>query len=147
MSASVRPTSSEQLMHKQLLLDNPAPFVSAQSWVMLDKNSGEIVFGRNENESRQVASLTKIMTAYVVLDILQRFKLNEHQIMITVLPSSARLIGTSANLMPHDKLSVWELLHGMMLPSGNDAAQSLGIYFGIFLLKEEYKNLYKNLDA
>lgn len=42
--------------------------------------------------------------------------------MITVLPSSSRLIGTSANLMPNDKLSVWELLHGMMLPSGNDAA-------------------------
>lgn len=35
----------------------------------------------------------------------------------------------------------------MMLPSGNDAAQSLAIHFGIFLLKEEFKNLHKNLEA
>ena len=41
--------------------------------------------------------------------------------------------------MENEKLSVWELLHAMMLPSGNDAAQSLGIYFGLFLLKEELK--------
>eukprot|EP00347_Sterkiella_histriomuscorum_P021250 403334674 len=145
-SVSVRPSSSEQMTHKQLLLDNPAPFVSAQSWAMLDKNSGEVVFGRNENDQRQVASLTKIMTAYVVLDILQRYKINEHQVIITVLPQSARLIGTSANLMENEKLSVWELLHAMMLPSGNDAAQSLGIYFGLFLLKEELKQIHKTID-
>jgi D-alanyl-D-alanine carboxypeptidase len=39
-----------------------------------------------------------------------------------VLSSSCLLIGTTANLISGDTLSVWELLHGMMLPSGNDAA-------------------------
>ena len=42
--------------------------------------------------------------------------------------------GTTANLKPGDTLSVKHLLYGMMLPSGNDAAQALGIYFGLLLL-------------
>jgi D-alanyl-D-alanine carboxypeptidase len=42
--------------------------------------------------------------------------------MIKILPCITTLNGTSANLMPCDTLSIWELLHGMMLPSGNDAA-------------------------
>ena len=49
------------------------------------------------------------------------------------------MCGTSAQLLPKDKVTVTELLYGMMLPSGNDAAQSLGIYFGNFILKQELK--------
>ena len=49
------------------------------------------------------------------------------------------MCGTSAQLLPKDKVNVTELLYGMMLPSGNDAAQSLGIYFGNFILKQEFK--------
>lgn len=65
----IRPSSSEHLRHKQLLMENPAPFVTASSWIIIDDNgkNGEILFAKNEHESRQVASLTKIMTANVVL--------------------------------------------------------------------------------
>ena len=87
------------------------------------------------------------MTAYVVIDIMQRYKINEHQWKVRILPSSCKLIGTTSNLIPRDQLSIWELLHGMMLPSGNDAAQSLAIHFGLFLLKEEYKGSSKNCEA
>jgi hypothetical protein len=86
------------------------------------------------------------MTTYVVLDLINRYKINEHQTYVKILPSSAKLIGTSACLIENDKLSIWELLHGMMLPSGNDAAQSLAIHFGIFCLKEEYK-IHKTQEA
>ena len=81
-----------------------------------------MLFARNENESRQVASLTKIMTAYVIFHLIERYGLNEQKEMIKILPNCATLNGTSANLLPGDTLSVWELLHGMMLPSGNDSA-------------------------
>ena len=81
-----------------------------------------MLFARNENESRQVASLTKIMTAYVIFHLLERYGLNEQKEMIKILPNCATLNGTSANLLPGDTLSAWELLHGMMLPSGNDSA-------------------------
>lgn len=69
-----------------------------------------------------MASLTKIMTAYVILNLMDRLKISEHKDLIKVLPSCTALNGTSANLIPCDYLTIWELLHGMMLPSGNDAA-------------------------
>lgn len=50
--------------------------------------------------------------------------------------------GTSAQLVPNDTLTVWELLHGLMLPSGNDAAFALAEFFGRLLIengKEEKK--------
>jgi D-alanyl-D-alanine carboxypeptidase len=47
------------------------------------------------------------------------------------------VIGTSANLQPGDELTVNELLYGLMLPSGNDAAHTLAIHFGKLLLAEE----------
>lgn len=62
--------------------------------------------------------------------------------MVRVLEYSSSLIGTSAGLLTGDRLTVWELMHGMMLPSGNDAAQSLGIHFGLLLLKQK-ANQYK----
>ena len=117
-----RPTSSEDRVHRKILSENPAPFVSAQSWIILNKITDETLFGKSEYEPRQVASLTKIMTAYVVLELLGRYHLDLHSCQIKILPSCCSLEGTSANLIPYDILSVWELLHGMMLPSGNDAA-------------------------
>ena len=48
--------------------------------------------------------------------------------------------GTSAQLIENDVLTVNELMYGMMLPSGNDAAQALGIHFGGILLSNGAKN-------
>jgi D-alanyl-D-alanine carboxypeptidase len=53
---------------------------------------------------------------------MDRFSINEHKETIKILPTCCELNGTSACLIPFDTLNVWELLHGMMLPSGNDAA-------------------------
>lgn len=53
---------------------------------------------------------------------MENLGINEHNELIRILPQCALINGTSANLIPCDQLNVWELLHGMMLPSGNDAA-------------------------
>lgn len=53
----------------QRIIAEPPPYVSAKSWVIADGKSGEILFGRGEKEKREVASLTKIMTAYTALTI------------------------------------------------------------------------------
>ena len=76
------------------------------------------------------------MTAYVVFDLMQRYYVDEHTTLIKVHPLTCELKGTSANLLPNEILSIWELLHGMMLPSGNDAAQTLAIYFGHLLIQK-----------
>lgn len=79
-----------------------------------------------------MASLTKIMTTMVILDFLEKYRLEGRHINVNILSPciTINLGGTSAELLENDTLTVHELLHGMMLPSGNDAAQSLAIYFG-----------------
>ena len=64
------------------------------------------------------------MTYYSVHMIMEKYGLNADAIRIKVLESSTSPIlgGTSAELLPGEKISVTELLYGMMLPSGNDAA-------------------------
>jgi len=74
-----RPSSSDLYKHRQLLVENPAPFVTASAWIIIDEGSkGEMLFGKNETESRQVASLTKIMTSFVVLKLLDYYQMSEH---------------------------------------------------------------------
>mmetsp|Transcript_32812 Transcript_32812/g.43253 ORF Transcript_32812/g.43253 Transcript_32812/m.43253 type:complete len:85 (+) Transcript_32812:978-1232(+) len=70
----IRPSSSEIMQTQQkLLLENPAPYVSAMNWSILDRKKGDLLFGKCETESRQVASLTKIMTALCVLNLLEKY--------------------------------------------------------------------------
>jgi D-alanyl-D-alanine carboxypeptidase (penicillin-binding protein 5/6) len=57
-------------MNRKLIFETPAPFISSSSWAILDMTCGELLFAKNENEQRQVASLTKIMTAYVILNLM-----------------------------------------------------------------------------
>ena len=119
-------------MTKYFNLDNPAPYLSARSWVMMNLDTGDIMYAKQENEKRQVASLTKIITALVILDFLSLHGLDPKKIKVNILSCcvTSRLGGTSAELLDNDTMTVFELLHGMMLPSGNDAAQALAIYFG-----------------
>jgi D-alanyl-D-alanine carboxypeptidase len=53
-------------MIKYFNLDNPAPYVTARSWVMTNLDTGEVLFAKQDKEKRQVASLTKIMTFWCV---------------------------------------------------------------------------------
>jgi len=133
------PTFSEyfKAMTKIFNLDNPAPYFSARSWIMMNLKTREIMYAKNQNQQRQVASLTKVMTFCVIINIIEKYHLDPHRIFVNILESSTtpNLGGTSAQLQAGDKMSVYELYYGMMLPSGNDAAQSLAIYFGNLMLK------------
>ena len=70
------------------------------------------------------------------------------KIVIKILESSTTPVlgGTSADLLTDDKVTVTELLYGMMLPSGNDAAQSMAIYFGNLMLKIQMSGQKTNVD-
>jgi D-alanyl-D-alanine carboxypeptidase len=78
------------------------------------------------------------MTATVVLEIVEELEVRctfaRLQSQVSILASAANLVGTSAQLIKEDLLTVEELIYGMMLPSGNDAAESLALYFGSLLL-------------
>lgn len=117
------------LVHK-LLVDLAPPFVTAKCWSIMDGRTGEILFGKCENDRREIASMTKIMTCFVVIQIIRKIKLNAEKTMLQVSKNAANIGGTSAKLKTGDVLSIWDLLHGLMLPSGNDAGICLAEHFG-----------------
>jgi D-alanyl-D-alanine carboxypeptidase (penicillin-binding protein 5/6) len=88
------------------LLDKPAPHVSAASWVVLDVNSKDVLFGKLEKERREVASLTKILTFYTVLQLCDLLRLDMTKELVTVDESVQDVIGTTAMLVPGDIFTV-----------------------------------------
>jgi D-alanyl-D-alanine carboxypeptidase (penicillin-binding protein 5/6) len=76
-----------------------------------------------------MASTTKVMTAYIVLRLAadNRDVLNE---VISVSEQAARTTGSSARIRAGDRVPVREMLYGLLLPSGNDAAVALAEHFG-----------------
>ena len=85
------------------------------------------------------------MTCYVVLRLMERFKIDQ-ETLITIGQDAANVNGTSAELVEGDTLTLRQLLYGLMLPSGNDAAHQLAEYFGD-LLKKESEEKEKQLKA
>ena len=97
----------------------PAPAVSAQSAVVMEADTGRVIWEKRADERMLIASTTKIMTALVVLE---RCDLDET---VTVEPAWTGIEGSSMYLTPGQQLTVRELLYGLMLASGNDAAVAL----------------------
>ena len=102
----------------------PSPDVSALSAVLIDAQSGEVLYGKNETKRMQMASLTKIMTAIVVIE--ECDLLSE----IAVPREAVGTEGSSAYLSEGEVFTVEELLYALLLQSANDAAVALAIYCG-----------------
>jgi len=96
-----------------------APTVYAPEAIVVDGWTGKVLFQKNADIERYPASTVKIMTAIIVLN---RLGLNT---VVTVGSDAVAYGGSTAGLYAGERLSVWNLLHGMLLPSGNDAAFAL----------------------
>eukprot|EP00347_Sterkiella_histriomuscorum_P010552 403375850 len=129
--------AQNEIQLTKILLDQPAPMVSAQAWAVYDVKQNKLLFGKLERDRREIASLTKIMTCYTVIQLLNKFKIKEESTFVEISENAANIIGTSAELQEGDVLSVLDLLYGLMLPSGNDASIALAEYFGALLLQEK----------
>lgn len=119
--------------------------MSAVSWVVADGSTGSIIAGQRETLRREVASITKVMTCYVVCKLIRDYKIDPKTTYLQVSHLAASMGGTSARLQYGDVLTIWDLMHGLMLPSGNDAAMCLAESFGtyIYMQSEEYKQKIK----
>ncbi|MBI2622337.1 D-alanyl-D-alanine carboxypeptidase [Candidatus Microgenomates bacterium] len=96
------------------------PQISARSALVIDKTTQAIIFSKNPNLRFTPASATKIMTAYVAL---QQYQLDD---VITI--DNEKIPGSTIRLVPGEKITVQNLLYGMLLNSGNDAAYALAKY-------------------
>ena len=112
------------LLAAVLILPVKAAALSAQKAVLMDAATGRILYEKNADDRSLIASTTKIMTALVVAEqcnVLDRVRIPKEAVGIE---------GSSMYLQEGEILTVQELLYGLMLHSGNDAAVALAIYCG-----------------
>ncbi len=93
--------------------------LSAHSAIVLCADTGDVLFEKNADERMLIASITKIMTAIVVIENMQPDD------KIVIKPEWSAIEGSSMYAVPGESYTVRELLYGMMLNSGNDAAAAL----------------------
>ena len=105
------------------------PNISSNAWGVFEGSNAEVIYGKNYNIRKEIASLTKIMTCYTILQLSKVMLLNIKTTYITITKKAALINGTKAELEKGDKISIYDLLYGLMLPSGNDAAIALADYF------------------
>lgn len=98
--------------------------ISAKKAIVLDAQTGRVLYAHAENDRALIASTTKIMTALIICEqcnVLDRMKIPKEAVGIE---------GSSMYLQEGEVLTLQELLYGLMLRSGNDAAVALAIYCG-----------------
>ncbi|TWI60609.1 D-alanyl-D-alanine carboxypeptidase (penicillin-binding protein 5/6) [Pseudoduganella lurida] len=118
--------SSVLLLSSAVAQTLPAPTIAAKSWLLLDATSGQLIAAQDPNMRVEPASLTKIMTAYLTFEALRDKKLDINQ-MVNVSVRAWKVDTSSSKMFidPAVPVSVNDLLHGLMVQSGNDAAVAL----------------------
>ncbi len=105
------------------------PLVTCKAWAIAEAKTGVILWGNHERQPLDFASTTKIMTAYIVL----KLAADNPRVLEEVVTFSSRADdtnGSSAELRAGEQAPVHELLYGLLLPSGNDAATAFAEHFG-----------------
>ena len=112
------------LLAAVLLYPCPAQAMSAQKAILMDAATGRVLYEKDANSRSLIASTTKIMTALIICEqcnVLDRMRIPKEAVGIE---------GSSMYLKEGEVLTLQELLYGLMLQSGNDAAVALAIYCG-----------------
>jgi D-alanyl-D-alanine carboxypeptidase (penicillin-binding protein 5/6) len=102
--------------------------------VLIEQNTGKILYEKNKNEKMYPASTTKIMTGILALelgDLKEIVTIGEE---IEIIPGDS----SSASLFVNQKITLEELLYGLLLPSGNDAANSIAVHIAKKLVNDEF---------
>lgn len=98
--------------------------ISSPSAIVICSESGRVLYDKNSNEQRKMASLTKIMTAILLVE---NCKMDEE---ITIDKKACYIGGSEAGIRPNEIMTAENLLYAMLLPSGNDAALAIAYHIG-----------------
>jgi D-alanyl-D-alanine carboxypeptidase (penicillin-binding protein 5/6) len=123
MTAVVAPAMAQVIPQPQTIIPAP-PQLAASSWILMDANSGRILAEHNADERLPPASLTKLMTAYLVERELDRGTINLTD-MVNISENAWRTGGSKMFIKVGDRVSVDNLLHGIIIVSGNDASVAM----------------------
>jgi serine-type D-Ala-D-Ala carboxypeptidase (penicillin-binding protein 5/6) len=114
------------LPHLQRFEEMPA--LSARSWAVADAKTGKILFSHELEAPRKIASVTKTMAAYVVVQLIEEDpSILRESVTFSAAAVSAR--GSSTGLAAGESLPMLDALYSLMLPSGNDAGNALAEHF------------------
>ena len=97
--------------------------ITAKAYALIEAGSGRLLAGEHEHERRPMASTTKIMTALLIIEAGE-----DLDALVTVPPEAAGIEGSSMYLAAGERISLRDLLYGLMMVSGNDAAVTLAIH-------------------
>lgn len=100
------------------------PKVNAKAAIAVDIDNGQTLFSYNENDKLAMASLTKIMTAVIAME-----RINDFNVPVTISKDAALVEGSRMNLWIDEKIMLKDVLYGLILKSGNDAAVTLEEYY------------------
>lgn len=95
---------------------------TAKSTIVMDTNSGRILYEKNKDDKRLIASITKIMTAVIAIE---NKNLNS---IVTIGDEVLPMYGSNIYITPNEKMTLKDLLYGLILRSGNDAAVAIATY-------------------
>ncbi|ODN42768.1 D-alanyl-D-alanine carboxypeptidase family protein [Piscirickettsia litoralis] len=101
--------------------------VQAKSWILMDYNSGQVLASGNPDERLSPASLTKVMSYYVVAEALRDGKIKTTD-KVRISRKAWKTGGSRMFVKAGDSVSVKDLLQGMVVQSGNDATVALAEY-------------------
>lgn len=127
--ASPGEVNSEQLSVAEADPLQGRPYVTCKAWAIGDGKTGELLWEENAEQRLDIASTTKVMTAYVVLRLAEDDPgiLQEE---LTFSERADRTTGSTSAVRAGERLTVNETLYGLLLPSGNDASVALAEHFG-----------------
>ena len=111
--------------------------ISANSAILIEQESGRVLYEKDAHSKRRIASITKIMTALLAIE---SGKMDE---LVKVSDRAVGTEGSSIYLQPNEKIKLEDIVYGLMLRSGNDAAVAIAEYVGgslegfVFLMNEK----------
>lgn len=115
--------------------------VSARNAVLMDQKTGRILYGKAMHDPERIASITKIMTAILAVES------GKMQNTITISSRAVQTEGSSIYLKPGQKIKLEDLVYGLMLRSGNDAANAIAEAVGgsiegfVYMMNEKAKEI------
>ncbi len=130
------------LMIPPVHAETDIPFsISAEAAILMEAESGRILYQKNEHEKKRIASITKIMTAILAIE---SGKLDEY---VRISKRAEGVEGSSIYLRAGERMKLEDLVYGLMLRSGNDAAVAIAEHVAgsvegfVFLMNEKAREL------
>lgn len=113
------------LLPPQLLLAAEAPVITAEAVILVDADSGKVLYEKNSQQQRMPASVTKMMTLLLAVEAVERGEVTLDDV-ITVSTKAAYTGGSTMYLKVNEQITFNDLLYGLAMVSANDASVAIG---------------------